>query len=63
MSIPRAEIADKLFTLIRPYYKGLRTLGEPPEFRKSMRGDEVEQLLLSLHNIIVELKRENNGNC
>lgn len=60
-----ADIANKLLTLVRPYYKRLRGPGEIPEFKKSMKGDEVESLLLSLHHIIADLKkgdRELHGN-
>ena len=50
------DIAEELLSLIRPYYKGLKSFGQQPEFKKTIRGEEVESLLLSLHDIIVRVK-------
>jgi len=56
------ETASKLLSLIRPYYKGLRAPGAKPEFKKSLKGDEVENLLLTLYDIVVDLK-EREEHC
>lgn len=50
------QLADRLYGVIKPYYKGLRRPGENPEFRKCLKSTEVEDILISLHELVVELK-------
>lgn len=50
------NIADEIFDLIKPYYKGLRKSGDQPDFRKCLKSSEVEDILLTLHDIVVTLK-------
>lgn len=51
-----SNVADEIFELIKPYYKGLRKAGERPDFRKCLKSSEVEDILLSLHDLVVTLK-------
>jgi hypothetical protein len=53
-------IAEQLLELIRPHYKGLRGPGQP-EFKKSMKGDEIEALLIALHAIVMGIRQRGNG--
>jgi hypothetical protein len=51
------EIGDRLFALIRPYYKSMRRApGTKPQFRRSLPPTEVEAILQGVHEIIMDIK-------
>ncbi len=44
------EISDRLFEVIRPFYRGGPS--SQPTFKKTIRSDEAEKLLTSIHLLL-----------
>lgn len=46
---------EVLLDLITPYYKSFPEPGHEPEFRKSLSGEEITNVLSGVHNVITEI--------
>lgn len=56
----KEQLADALLKIIRPHYKTMY-FADHPEFRRSLKGDEIEDILMSIHKIATELRKEARG--
>lgn len=52
------QAIDALLDLITPYYKSFPLPGEPPEFKKSLSGEEILNVLTGVHHVITEIMVE-----
>ena len=55
--MPQKEIARQLHKLISPFYKTVISTGQP-EFRKTVTSEELNVLLLGVHDIITNILNE-----
>lgn len=50
------QVANELFLLIRPYMRRSVNTGEP-NFKRTLKADEIQSVLKGVHTVIVKLKR------
>lgn len=55
------QAMEVLLDLITPYYKSFPEPGQRPEFKKSLTGEEIRNLLSGVHDVIAEILIEAEG--